>query len=58
MYISALQYLKSLGTFGAPQQEDLDVLTSHKCFITLHERHDPNGVKVAVESVNINWCNG
>lgn len=45
-------YFLSLGftTVGALQQEDLDVLTSHKCFITLHERRDPNGVKVAVGS--------
>lgn len=42
-------YLTSLGTFGALQQEDWDVFTSHKCFITLHERRDPNGVKVAVD---------
>lgn len=45
---SSCSYLTSLGTFGPLQQEDLDVLMSHKCFLTLHERRDPNGVKVAV----------
>lgn len=42
-------YFMSLGTFGALQQEDSDVLTSHKWFITLHERRGPHGVQVAVD---------
>lgn len=46
---TVLTYFVSLGTFGAVQQEDSDVLRSHKCFITSHEGRGPNGVKVAVD---------